>query len=168
MLPKSLRKIVEEQHLSIPPYCFPASSILPQLQPDFFLSSVLALSLLFSSTATRHDLDSPPIVKHVRVCACLINSIRLMSYLSAIGHTRLWGCKGIELEMSCVTLWRLMYTTESLTTGVPTGRQDGKSRIFCYLWPWHYVLVSHTTIQSSHFTLREVTYRDDVDGISER
>lgn len=112
--------------------------------------------------------DFPPIVNLVGVCACLINNIRLVSYLSSIGHTQFWGCKGIELEMSCITLWRLMYSAESLTTGVPTGRQYGKSRIFCYLWPWHYVLVSHTTIQSSHSTPREVTFKDDVHGISER
>lgn len=73
---------------------------------------------------------------------------------STIEHTPLCGCKGIELLMSCITLWRLMYTAESLTTGVPTGQHDGNSRIFCYLWPWHYVLVSRTTVQSRCSTQR--------------
>lgn len=70
----------------------------------------------------------------------------LASYLCAIGHTQLRGCKEIELEMSCITLWRLIYPAESLAIRVPTGWQEGKSRVFCYLWPWYYVLLSQTMI----------------------
>lgn len=86
MLPESLRKVLEEWFVSIPLYYFPASSIIPQLESVLFLSSVPVLSLAFSFTATICDTDSPPIVKHVRVHACLIN-IRLVSYLPTIEHT---------------------------------------------------------------------------------
>lgn len=129
MLPESLRKVLEEWFVSIPLYYFPASSIIPQLESVLFLCSVPVSSLAFSFTAIICDTDSPPVVKHVRVHACMIN-IRLVSYLPTIEHTWFWGCKGIRLEMSCITLWRLMYTSESLTAEFPVDDRMRKDENF--------------------------------------
>lgn len=84
----------------------------------------------------------------------LINHIILVSYLSEIGYIRFETCKGIELQMSCVMLGRLMHSATSLTLDVPSGQPNKEGRIFCYLQPKHYAVVQNQLLQEN-FSFRD-------------